>query len=293
VSKSKSTRKKTTRKTTALARVSKPSLATLERRLQRIQPGATLGPTLPTLPDMPIMLAPFVGTLKLKPQQVAALRQKFTTDEMDWKAARKDGPPEIPYPKHTAVRDRLDAAFGLGGWGIAPIGIPKEKDDIVLLPCALVIGGTPRFQAWGEVNYRNNPHMTYGDVLEGCKTNAMTRCAKELGVARELWDRDYVRSLPRPGSGPSRQRDAKPRSAPAYDDGGGDMPISDKQRRRMFAIARNAGRTEQEVRAWLAVAYNISSTKDIRRADYERICEALESRAPLPEPSDREPGEEG
>lgn len=78
-----------------------------------------------------------------------------------------------------------------------------------------------------------------------------------------------------------------------------DDPITQKQRQRLWVIIRKAGRTEAELKAWLAVAYDIASTKKIRRRDYETICKAVEASGPLPEPQgdneqqDREPGEEG
>jgi hypothetical protein len=32
-------------------------------------------------------------------------------------------------------------------------------------------------------------------AVEGCKSNALTRCCKDLGVASELWDPAYVRKF--------------------------------------------------------------------------------------------------
>ena len=72
------------------------------------------------------------------------------------------------------------------------------------------------------------------------------------------------------------------------------MVISDAQRKRLFAIIRSSGHDEEEVRSWLAVGFNVTSTKDIKRRDYEFICESIEKPGTLPAPrEDREPGEEG
>ena len=60
---------------------------------------------------------------------------------------------------------------------------------------------------------------------------------------------------------------------------------------RFWSIARAAGRSKEEIRAWLAVAYNIDSTLKILRKDYQAICAALECPGPLQMPT-REPGEE-
>lgn len=32
-------------------------------------------------------------------------------------------------------------------------------------------------------------------AVEGCKSNAMMRCCKDLGVASELWDPRYIRKF--------------------------------------------------------------------------------------------------
>ena len=74
-----------------------------------------------------------------------------------------------------------------------------------------------------------------------------------------------------------------------------DQPISDKQRQRLWVLVKKAGRSDQEMKAWLAVAYNLSSTKLIKRRDYNDICRFVEGSGPLPQPRqrEREPGEEG
>lgn len=69
--------------------------------------------------------------------------------------------------------------------------------------------------------------------------------------------------------------------------------ITQGQRRRLWVIIRNSGRSEDlEVRPWLKRRFGIESTKEITRRDYNFVCEAIESRAPLPELAAREPGED-
>jgi len=94
-----------------------------------------------------------------------------------------------------------------------------------------------------------------------------------------------------------------PANAPAHrpsTDGREKEPITDPQRKRLWAIAGHAGRTREEVKMWLKVMHNLDSTKAITRGQYDTICAALEKRGPLPLPDDgfdqtreREPGEEG
>lgn len=81
----------------------------------------------------------------------------------------------------------------------------------------------------------------------------------------------------------------------------GEKLITEPQIKRLHAIAKTAGRKADEIKAWLAVAYNYGSSADIKRKDYDAICSAIEARGVLPnvrrvlEPEivDREPGSEG
>lgn len=51
----------------------------------------------------------------------------------------------------------------------------------------------PRFvsQAQGENNFFGNDGLP--SAVEGCKSNALMRCCKDLGIASELWDPAYIR----------------------------------------------------------------------------------------------------
>ena len=59
--------------------------------------------------------------------------------------------------------------------------------------------------------------------------------------------------------------------------------ITAPQRRRLVQITVNSGRDEQEVVAWLARAYQWKGTADVTRAEYDRICRAIEATGPLPQ----------
>lgn len=274
--------KKPKRKVTALA-------------VRRRAPIARLVPTsaqavFPGLPSEPVMVANFVGTLTLTKKQIDALRRPVGWSEIEWKAAVKDGPPVIPYMSHNGYRDRLDAAFGLGGWGMVPVGQPKANGDFVYVPFAMVIGGVPRLYAWGEQQIHR---MTYGDALEGCKSNAILRCGKELGIARELWNRAHIETLlKRKQTSPA---DGKTRaSSPARNEGyhaREDEPITQGQRQRLAQIVKSSGRVAAEISMWLKAAYGLDSSKDITRRDYDAVCAAVERPGALPMP--RDPGEDG
>ena len=70
-----------------------------------------------------------------------------------------------------------------------------------------------------------------------------------------------------------------------------DVVVSDAQLTRLYTIATKAKRETDEIKAWLAVRYQIDSSKQIRQADYDDIVTAIEAPGQLG--NEREPGEEG
>lgn len=231
----------------------------------------------------PVMSPAFIGTLKLTEAQVLALRRPVEDRELDWKPAVMNGPPIIPFLSHNGYRDRLDAAFGLGGWGMVPVGMPKEVDGAVYAPYALMVDGVPRAYAWGE---QEKHKMSYGDAIEATCSNAIVRCGKALGIARELWNRQHVMELQARREGPRR---APPPAASHHAEAG--APITDPQARRLWVLIRQAGRTDEEIKAWLSEQYHHTTTREIRRSEYDAICAAVQRSGTLPDgPVAREPG---
>ena len=51
-----------------------------------------------------------------------------------------------------------------------------------------------------------------------------------------------------------------------------DNPISDPQRKRFYAISKGVGMSDQDITEFLMFNYNLESSKDIDRAQYEDIC---------------------
>ncbi|XP_032226483.2 mitochondrial genome maintenance protein MGM101 isoform X1 [Nematostella vectensis] len=101
--------------------------------------------------------------------------------------------PEIKY------RRILNVAFGPGGWALVPRGdslqFQSEKDNsqLIVREYALFCEGRFASQATGEHTfYSNNGNMVYGKAIESAKSNALMRCCKDLGVASELWDPQFI-----------------------------------------------------------------------------------------------------
>lgn len=271
------------------------SLSLVLRDPQRLM--AAVQPVTPTklaLTGEPSVSIAAMGTLKLSEKQIKSLRRKVEDAEVDWKPLHRGGAPEIPYLSHNGYRDRLDAAFGIGGWAMAPAGAPLQKDDIVYAPWALVIGGLERYYAWGEQSYSpTNRQMTYGDAIEGTKSSAIVRVGKELGIARDLWNRRYLAGLKRrvPVSErligeeylrEERTQEQESRPPATARTGLEREKINDKQYGRLMGMMKTHGRTKIEVRKFILAAYGYQDGHAIMRKDYEAICTAVEKPGPLP-----------
>lgn len=94
--------------------------------------------------------------------------------------------PEIKY------RRILNRAFGPGGWGLAPRTESLITPKQISREYALVCQGRLVSVARGEQDYFGGEEKIT-TALEGCKSNALMRCCKDLGVASELWDPTFIR----------------------------------------------------------------------------------------------------
>jgi hypothetical protein len=92
--------------------------------------------------------------------------------------------PEIKY------RRILNRAFGPGGWGLAPRSETTISPKSVSREYALVCHGRLVSVARGEQDYFDPAGIA--TATEGCKSNALMRCCKDLGIASELW---YIQIL--------------------------------------------------------------------------------------------------
>ncbi|TEB37090.1 mitochondrial genome maintenance MGM101 [Coprinellus micaceus] len=95
--------------------------------------------------------------------------------------------PEIKY------RRILNKAFGPGGWGLAPRSETSVGPKIVSREYALVCQGRLVAIARGEQEYFDPSGVS--TATEGCKSNALMRCCKDLGIASELWDPRFIRDF--------------------------------------------------------------------------------------------------
>ncbi|KAJ6475782.1 mitochondrial genome maintenance MGM101-domain-containing protein [Mycena vitilis] len=95
--------------------------------------------------------------------------------------------PEIKY------RRVLNKAFGPGAWGLAPRSETNVGPRIVSREYALVCHGRLVAIARGEQEYFDPSGIP--TATEACKSNALMRCSKDLGIASELWDPRFIREF--------------------------------------------------------------------------------------------------
>lgn len=94
--------------------------------------------------------------------------------------------PEIKY------RRILNRAFGPGGWGLAPRTETLITPKQISREYALVCHGRLVSVSRGEQEYFGGEEKIT-TALEGCKSNAIMRCCKDLGIASELWDPTFIK----------------------------------------------------------------------------------------------------
>jgi hypothetical protein len=104
---------------------------------------------------------------------------------------RPDG---IVYLPWVFYADRLRKAFGVS-WSLVAGDKPTLEGNQVIWLHHLIVRGCYVSSSYGQCNYHaNNRGMSYGDAIEGAKSDALTRCCKPLGISAELWDPAFVRS---------------------------------------------------------------------------------------------------
>ncbi|KAI0451328.1 mitochondrial genome maintenance MGM101 [Xylaria acuta] len=128
-----------------------------------------------------------LGTSAFAPETATILQARLDPDDIE---VKPDGIIYLPEIKYRRI---LNAAFGPGGWGLAPRGELMVQDRLVTREYALVVHGRFVGQARGEQQYFSEDGVS--TAAEGCKSNALMRCCKDLGIASELWDPRFIRKF--------------------------------------------------------------------------------------------------
>jgi hypothetical protein len=132
----------------------------------------------------------WLGVLKCNKQQDQILRR-----EPNQKREVDILPSGELYMPQVFVRRRLNDAFlQHGGWKLRPmskVSIDPET-QVMYREYALIVGGIAVAAAYGANKYQpKNKRMDFADCAEAVRSNALTRCAKDLGIGAEMWERDW------------------------------------------------------------------------------------------------------
>ncbi|KAI2784446.1 mitochondrial genome maintenance MGM101 [Daldinia loculata] len=128
-----------------------------------------------------------LGTSAFSPETSTVLQARLNPEDIE---VKPDGIIYLPEIKYRRI---LNTAFGPGGWGLAPRGQLMVHDKLVTRDYALVVHGRFVAQARGEMSYFTEEGVS--TAAEGCKSNALMRCCKDLGIASELWDPRFIRKF--------------------------------------------------------------------------------------------------
>lgn len=132
-------------------------------------------------------LIPLAGTIELSEEKKKILFAPVKDEDVE---IRPDGLIYLPWMEYVS---RLRDAFGVS-WAIIPKDMPKFQGNHVYWPFYLMIQGKLAGFAIGEQQYHpTNATMTYGDAVEGAKSNALMRLCKGLGISLELWKPSFIR----------------------------------------------------------------------------------------------------
>jgi len=97
------------------------------------------------------------------------------------------------YLPWTWYADKLSSAFPMS-WVMVPQGLPQyiEAQGLVIWGFSLIISGVFCGFTVGQASFSSkNKNMNYADAMEGAKSNALMRLCKGIGMAHELWDKEF------------------------------------------------------------------------------------------------------
>jgi len=124
-------------------------------------------------------------------QALNVLQQPLSTDLIEIKPTG-----EVYLPTY-AYRRILNLAFKPGGWALRPVSPPVLRhgsdETLVYREYALYCQGKFVSSAIGEQKQSKTPAGENEAVaIESGKSNALSRCCKDLGIATELWDLTFI-----------------------------------------------------------------------------------------------------
>lgn len=123
------------------------------------------------------------STLVLSREERDILEEPVPDDEID---IRPDG---LIYVSHEYVRRILNRALGHGQWALVPGSNLVSDQNQLYQRWVLFCRGVYVSEALGSGRYFQNGNQTRDDVAESIKSDCIRRCAKDLGIGLEAWNK--------------------------------------------------------------------------------------------------------
>ncbi len=248
------------------------------------------------------------GTLELSDTQYDILYKPINEIDIE---IRPDGLIYAPWMEYAS---RLRDAFG-ASWALVPNGMPKFSTNKIWWGFWLIIKGHLMGFAIGEQEYfPTSATMSYGDACEGAKSNALMRLCKGIGISLELWKPAFIREwkeeyaetyfnekkqkdlwkkkgepIPITKKTEMQEPGKKKEPSESYSPEAMKKVITEPQRKRFYAIGKGAGKSDEEMKAYL-LTLGIEHSAAIPYDRYEEVCKWAEGKE---EKTERTPGEEG
>lgn len=250
------------------------------------------------------------GMTPISKEDARALATVFKDEEHDIKTTEAG---EV-YVGQVHVRRRLNDIIGPGQWAMVPVPdangnvyFREQPDDggkkgtVVCMRGRLYIRGNFISEAVGEQTLQS-ARMTYASACEAAKSDALTRCSKDLSVGWECWDKRWceewrrkfaVRVAIKDGNDAKymwRRKDGAPLRGENRQTSGGSRPesheppadaISDQQRADLWALATETfGRKEADIRMRSILAeHGFDSFKTVTTAKLRAVMAAIREAA--------------
>lgn len=138
-----------------------------------------------------------IGMVRITKEESTALMVIFPDEDHDIK------PTEVGevFVGQVHVRRRLNAVLGAGQWGLEQIPDAegrlymkegdKDSGQSVLMMGQLYIRGVRASQRHVGEQLMSSARMTYASACEAAQSDTIARCAKDLSVGWECWDRRW------------------------------------------------------------------------------------------------------
>ncbi len=130
--------------------------------------------------------------LKIEKEEQEKLAASFDAELIE---IRPDG---LIYLPQVFWRQRLNETFGIGQWCLVVKGShkdPNPEKDKLYVQGVLMVRGSYVAEAVGEAElHSNNATQSWASVWESAKSDCITRCCKDLGIACELWQPTFIRT---------------------------------------------------------------------------------------------------